>query len=707
MSAKTAQPSRAAIERLLRPRSVAIVGASPTPGSLGAGVLKNLERAGFSGAINLINPKRTEIGERPCLPSVEALPDDVDAAVLAIPRAGVLEAVRGCAARGVKGIVIFSAGFAEGGEEGRAEQEEIARIARAHDMAVEGPNCLGLVNFVDGAPLTFIETPFERLGERPGVGIVSQSGAMAAVVSVALRSRDLGVSFSVSTGNEAASGVEDYVEYLIDTPETQVISLMVEQFRQPKRFLELARRAHGAGKPIVLVHPGRSSAARASAATHTGALAGDYEVMRTKVRHAGVVLVETLEEMLDATELALRLGRLPRGGAAVLVESGWFKAQTLDLCEELGFPLPPLTEAGEAGLRAALPEFIPPSNPLDVTAQALVDPDLYRRTLAVLVEEPQYGAIVLPIIVTDEATARVKFPPILDALDTLKPEKPVLFAQVDEGAEAPQAYVDALRARGVPVFPSPERVYRALARLADAAERAPGPAAAVDPPPAELGGLHGVVPEHRAKAVLAEIGVPIPAGRLARTIEEAQAIAGEIGFPVVLKAQSPDLSHKSDAGGVVLGLATPQALAEGWARLHANVGAARPGLKLDGVLVEAMGRRGVELIVGARNDPDWGPVVLVGFGGVLAEAIKDARLLPPELSADAIVAELRKLRSAALFEGLRGSPPLDIEAAADIVSRVGRLIRSTDRIGEIDVNPVVVLPKGEGAVALDALMIMA
>ena len=285
-------------------------------------MLANLERAHFQGAIHLINPKRAEIGGRRCLASVDDLPEGVDAAVLAIPRAAVLDAVRALARRKAGAAIIFSSGFAETGAEGLAEQRELARIAAESDMAIEGPNCLGLVNFVDGVPLTFVELPGDRLGARPGIGLVSQSGAMAAVLAVTLASRGLGLSYSISTGNEAASGVEDYVDYLVDDPDTRVIAMIVEQFRKPARFLAAATRAAAMGKPIVLLHPGRSSAARESAATHTGALAGDYDVMRLKVERAGVLLVETLEELGDVAEMLLRLPARAPGGAAVVCEFG-------------------------------------------------------------------------------------------------------------------------------------------------------------------------------------------------------------------------------------------------------------------------------------------------------------------------------------------------------------------------------------------------
>lgn len=692
------------MDRLLRPRSIAIVGASSTPGSFGESVLNNLEQAGFSGELHLINPKRAEIRGRRCLPSIDDLPDEVDCAVLAIPRIGVLNSVIACARRHIGGVIVFSAGFAESGAAGCAEQDELAKIVRENRMILEGPNCLGMVNFVDGIPLTFVGTRTRKMRKSQGIAIVSQSGAMAAVLGVTLSHYDLDVSFSVSTGNEAASGVEDYVEYLLEDPHTRVITMIVEQFRRPRKFLALASRARELDKHIVLLHPGSSSAARTSAATHTGAMTGDYQVMQMKVRHAGVVLVDTLEELADVSHLLIRCPSFPGRGAAVFTESGAFKALTLDFCEKIALPLPALSPAAEASLRQALPDFIPPSNPLDLTAQGLIDPDLYRRTLPPIFADEQYGCVILCIILTDEATSGLKLPPILEAIKTLKPVKPVIFAGLDEGARISPLFVEELHELGVPFFPSPERAFRAVARLTAFFEQSSSSANSFPEIPADLAFTSGVLPEYKSKQVLSAIGIAIPAGALARTIEEAQTIAAGIGFPVALKAQTAELSHKSDAGGVVLNLSEPSALSAGWHLLHENIARALPGLALDGVLVERMAKHGAELIVGARNDPDWGPVLLIGFGGVQAEAMRDVRLLPPQISAAGVIQELHQLRGSALLRGFRGSPPLDLKAVAEIVCRLGALMQSTAAINEVDINPVVVYPEGQGALALDALI---
>jgi acetate---CoA ligase (ADP-forming) len=694
------------IERLLRPRSVAVVGASSTPGALGASVVANLERMGFGGEIHLINPKRDSIGKRRCLPSVAELPLGVDVAVLAIPRSAVIETVRELVKRQVGAAIIFSAGFAEGGEAGLADQHQLARIASDSGLIIEGPNCLGLVNYVDGIALTFVETPAIALGNRAGVGIVSQSGAMAAVVGVTLTAKAVGISYSISTGNEAASGAEDYVEYLLEDANTRVIGLIVEQFRQPRRFLALAQRAQRAGKPVVLLHPGRSAAARDSASTHTGAMAGDYQVMRSLVERQGVFLTETLEEFSDLLELTVRFPGFPAQGPAVLTESGAFKALTLDLCEQVGLELPQIADDNAPLLRAALPEFVPASNPVDLTAQALVDPDLYRRALSALLQDDRFGSVIFGIIQTDPKTCQLKFPAIIAAVSQLKPKKPVIFAGLDDGAEVPAQYIAQLRALNVPYFPSADRAYRAMAHWCRAAHRdmavsAAQPTRLASRPP------QGILAEYRAKELLAPLGIRFPLGRLAKTLAEAQSAAAHIGMPVALKAQSNDLPHKSDAGGVELGLANGAAIERAWDRLHSNISRHRPGLELDGVLVEGMSPRGTELIIGGRNDPEWGPIVLAGFGGVQAEILHDVRLMPADLTLDAFARELQLLKSAPLLRGFRGSPPLDIAAVAVIISCIAALLRGEPGIREIDLNPVVVYPKGHGAIALDALLVLA
>ena len=704
MSEGTPRFSRKALARLLRPGSVAVVGASDKPGALGATLITNLDRAGFAGAIYPINPRRDAIGARRCLASIEDLPHGVDVAVLAIPRPAVIDTVRALATRGVGAAIVFSAGFAEDGPEGLAEQAEIARIANAAGMVIEGPNCLGLVNHVDKIPLTFVEAFCEPPAGRRAVGVVSQSGAMAAVVGTVLIARAIPTSYSVSTGNEAVSGVEDYVDWLIDDPDTQVIAMIVESFRKPARFLAAARRARAAGKPMVLLHPGTSVAARESAATHTGAMAGDYQLMRAKVARTGVIFAETLQELGDVAELLVRCPALARPEVAVLGESGAFKAMVLDQAERLGLPLTALDNGNAPALRAALPAFVPVSNPLDLTAQGLSQPSLYTDVLTALFDDDRVGAVVAGIIQSDPATADIKLPAILAALDARTVTKPVVFAGLDEGARMPDHYIAALRARGVPWFPTTERVLAALARLG--ADRRPADTAPISPLPLPaLADEAGVIPEYRSKALLASIGVPFPERGFAADVDTAVSVADALGYPVAMKAQASALSHKSDAGGVILNLADGAAVRAAWTRMHASVAAYDATIALDGVLIEAMGPRGMEMIVGGRNDPEWGAVVLAGFGGVTAEVLHDVRLFTPDMTEAEVIADLGKLKSAALLAGWRGAPALDVPALARLIVTVARLLHTEPRLAELDLNPVILYPRDQGVIALDALIL--
>ncbi|QVM82742.1 acetate--CoA ligase family protein [Novosphingobium decolorationis] len=698
--------SHDAISRFLKPRSIAIVGASDKPGALGASVLTNLERNGYSGAIYPVNPKRETIGTHRCYPSVEALPEGVDVAVLAIPQPAVLDAVKGLAARKAGGAIIFSAGFAEGGEEGKAQQAEIARIAAEHGMVIEGPNCLGAVNYVDAVPLTFVETQALPPAGRRALGVVSQSGAMAAVLGATFGARDLPISYSVSTGNEAASGVEDYVEWLLEDDETHVIAMIVEQFRKPARFLEVAARARGAGKPIVLLHPGKSSAARESAATHTGAMAGDYSLMRRKVEREGVIFAETLEELGDITEILMHCPHMERADIAVLGESGAFKALTLDLAEEFNLPLAHLDDANAPALREALPPFVPVSNPLDITAQGLSQPEIYTNCLTALLDDDRVGAVVAGIIQTDPVTIGIKAPAIRAALDGRTSTKPLIYAGLDEGAPIPEEIITDFRARGIPCFPNAERAIRALSRLAAFARRDLAKGAFEPTPVPGLDAYTGVVAEYQAKELLAPLGLAFPEGGFADSADAAVAVADKVGYPVAMKAQAQALGHKSDAGGVLLNLADADAVRAAWGTIHDNVAAYNAALALDGVLIEKMGARGMEMIVGGRNNPDWGPVVLAGFGGVTAEILKDVCLFTPDMTLAQIEEGLLGLKSAALLSGYRGSPKLDVPALAALVAQVAAVLSAEPSLSELDLNPVILYPEGHGVVALDALMLV-
>src|SRR5690606_28700897 len=404
----------------------------------------------------------------------------------------------------------------------------------------------------------------------------------------------------------------------------------MEQIRRPARFLDSASRARAAGKFIVLHHLGRSAAGREAAKTHTGALSGDYSIMAAQVTARGVCLVDSLELLIDVPELLIRMKNpLAPGGTAVVGESGAFRGLTLDYCEAIGLELPPLSASTYDALASHLPAFSPPSNPFDLTAQAMSDTGLYRRVLEQIADDPAFGSVVITISLPSAESANRKMPHIIDALSSLDGNQGVVFAMLGEDCPIPLIDVDELRATGTPFFRSPERAFRALAavkRLANGksllsadATGSRARATPLDP---------GTLPEYRAKQMLAQHGLKMPAGRFVVSLEEALAAAQEMGFPLALKAQSSQLPHKSEAGAVVLDIRDDASLRSAWATMQQRLMTEHPAVKLDGMLLERMSEPGVEIIIGARNEGDWGPVIMVGLGGILTELLQDVVFIP-------------------------------------------------------------------------------
>jgi acyl-CoA synthetase (NDP forming) len=391
---------------------------------------------------------------------------------------------------------------------------------------------------------------------------------------------------------------------------------------------------------------------------------------------------------------------------AVLGESGALRGLAFDIAEDIGLDLIDLNDANSPALRSILPDFVPVSNPTDITALGLSEPEIYTKVLTALLEDERVGSVVASIIQSDPITSGIKFPHIIKVLEDGTFAKPLVFAGVDEGARVPQEYIDGLRKVGIPWFPSTERAYRAIARLADLAKRDLTDRSAEPLVVPGLDAVSGVVPEYRAKELLRPLGIAFPDSQFAATEDEAAAAAEAIGFPVVMKAQAAKLGHKSDAGGVILNLKSADDVRQAFKRIYDNVGHYDASIALDGVLIEAMGRMGTEMIVGAKSDPEWGPVVLAGFGGVTAEILKDVKLFTPDMDAALVHQGLLELKQAALLRGYRGMPALDVAALAELIVKVGQIMAGNPAIREIDLNPVIVHPEGEGVVALDALMLV-
>ena len=695
------------ITRLIRPQSIAVVGVSPTPGAIGATILSNLERFNYDGEIHLVSRGRTEVNGRACVGSIDELPFGVDTVVLGIPDHAVIEAVRACAARGVGAVVVFAAGFAEAGDEGLAAQLEMRRIASENGMLVVGPNCLGLTNFVQGIPLTFGPATVTTAGDEPTIAVLAQSGGMMGNQRLTHFARGVKLSYTISTGNEAVVGVEDFLSFLIDDAHTSVISMFVEQVRRPALFLRLLERARACGKPVVLLHLGKSQGARDSAASHTGALAGDFEVMSTLVRACGVVMVDTMEELVDVSWLLKRFANTPPGGVGVLTDSGAMKGFALDFAESIGLPLPGLTQQTIDELQKVLPTFSTASNPLDMTAQGLRDMELYGKATHAMLQDPGIAALSIVLMPGSPQTGLAKFQALQPVI--AQSSKAVTYTMMGGDSPLADELVAEVKRSGLPFFRSPERALRALRHaaaygLARHQVKRRTEAAQLSTP---VDGT-GMLAEYQGKQWLRALGLALPEGGLATTLEEATATAERIGYPVVIKAQAVQLPHKSDAGGVIVNIGNAEALAKSWQQLHSSVAAACPGLTLDGVLVERMAPSGVvEMVIGAKRDPQWGPVLMVGLGGVWIEILKDVRFLPADLTPDAIHQELLLLRGAALLQGARGQVAADNDGLVATIATIGAAFCADPRLLELDINPLVVYPQGQGVVALDALLVLA
>jgi acyl-CoA synthetase (NDP forming) len=693
-----------AIARLIRPRAIAVVGASADPRSFGGFVLANLDRFGYAGAVHPVSRSSVEIGGRACVQSIAELPEGLDLAVLAIPEAGVLAAVTELAARRCAAAVLFASGYAETGAEGRERQRQITAAAGA--MLIVGPNCMGFTNYEAGVAATFEPLEPYRSPGRAAIAVVAQSGAMAASLRDALIGRRLPISVVFSTGNEASVGVEDLLEHFIADEASRLIAVYAEQIRQPQRFLCLAALARTAGKPIVLLMPGRSERARSAAQSHTGALVGDHAAAVVALRREAVVVVDSLDEFYDCAAVLLRYPQPGVGGCAFVTGSGAMKNIALDFADAIALDLPVLSAATTAQLVAKLPSYAVAENPLDYTTIGVRQPGLIGEIVAILLADPAVASLVLAIPAGPLVAQRDKAEHLVPAL--ARSSRPALLVVGGDGGPIADVLLDAIRASGVPFFRSTDRALRALAQVARYAEslqragrEAPAPLAALNLP----GALppSGVFAEYQGKRWLAGAGIRVPRGALGASADAACAVANAIGYPVVIKAQASALPHKSEVGGVIVGLADEAALRAAWTRLVSSVQLHRPGLVLDGVLVEAMAQSGIELVIGARRDADWGPLLLVGLGGVWIEVLKDFRLIPADMPAADIVVELLRLKAAPLLQGARGAAGVDLAAVAAVVEKIGALMRADHRITEIDINPLVV--SGDQVVALDVLLV--
>ena len=700
---------RAALARLIDPQAVAIIGVSVNAGGFGSRTLANL--AGFAGRVYAINPKYPELHGVRCYADLAALPEVPDCVVVALPREGVEAAVEDCAARGVGGVVIYASGYAETGlAERMAQQERLATIAAAsRGMRIVGPNCFGIANNLTRASALFIPR-HDQLPHHIGpVGIVSQSGALGYTM-VQASERGVGYSHYLAAGNSCDVDVCDFASYLVEAPECRAIALCFEGVKSGERLLALGEKAAAADKPIIVYKVANGAASAAAAMSHTGTLAGSDAAYRAAFERGRFIVVDDLEAVFETAQFFAKAGWPKAAGIAVMATSGGAAVITADMAESFGVAMPQPGAAAHRVLTAAIPEYGSARNPCDVTAQVINDQESLIACCTALLEDPAYGGLVLPQVMAlpGQTPARV---PLISELSR-RTDKPICILWQTEWLEGPGAALYESDPR-VALFRSARRCFATLAawqRHDELRRSAPETATRTSSRTAKAEASRALaaagerLTEREAKAVLASYGVKVTGERLAQSVTAALAAADELGYPVALKVESPDIAHKTEAGVIRLDLRDAAALRRAYDEITEAAARVTPRPRINGVLVQPMAPKGVELVIGARIDPQFGPLILVGSGGVLVELLRDSVVALAPVGRETAMAMLHRLKGARLLTGFRGSVPVDLAPIADAICRVSELIADhREAIAEIDVNPLIC--GAAGPVAVDALIV--
>lgn len=689
------------LRAIFRPRSIAVVGASRHPRSVGRQVFDNLLAGGFHGPVYPINPTAREVGSVRAYASVLDVPDPVDLAVVVVPAAKALDAVEECGRKGVKGLVVITAGFRETGEEGARREARLVELLRRHGMRAIGPNCMGVVNT---HPDVRMNATFSPARPRHGrMAFVSQSGALGMAILDQAAQLGLGLSYFVSLGNKANVSTNDLLVEWADDPDVEVVLLYLENFGNPRRFVELAR-AISSRKPIVAVKSGRTVAGARAAGSHTGALAERDVAAEALLEQCGVVRARTIQELFDYARVFSKSPPLRDRRVAIVTNSGGPGIMATDALAEHRLELAELSEATKDELRAKLLPEASVGNPVDVIAGG--GPESFRVAVGAVAADPGVDAVLCiytpPVFMDDEAVVRA----------IVEPErhgKPLVACVL--GSESGGVAFHRLSDADVPTFVFPEPAVRALAALHAHGERARRPQGRVPAfADARRDDARAIVERARkdarewlapedAAALLDAYGIPMARTVKARSAEEAARLAVAAGARVALKAVAPGLVHKSEAGGVRLDVTAADA-AEAYRRMEADV--ARHGFRMEAALVQPMLPRGREVILGMSADPKFGPLLMFGLGGVYVEVLKDVVFRLAPLTDEDARRMVRAIRGWPLLEGVRGEPPADVAAVEDALLRLSTLVTDLPEVAEVDVNPLVVGAAGEGARAPDA-----
>jgi acyl-CoA synthetase (NDP forming) len=704
---------------LIAPKSVAVIGASQraatSPGREPRGnrVIRNLRNFGFPGRIVAVNPKYSEVMDCPCYPDLASMPEPVDCVVLAVPNRYVPDLLEDAATAGVRAGVVFAAGFAEIGGEGKARQDRLEALSRERGFLICGPNCYGVLNVYGKAPLFASAIP---AGFLPGpLALVSQSGGLSTTIANALMlNRHVGLSHIISCGNQVGVTIEEYLNYFVENDQTRVVAVFAEGFKQPAKLLAVAQKAVARDKPLIILKGGRSEVSQRAAATHSGSLAGAAAVIDAAFRQSGIVQVKSINELIDTISLFSCDGyvRKYQGGRRIGVLSGSGGECTLasDAASSAGLEVPELTEATKAELQQAIADFGNMNNPLDGTGAMFDDDTIFPRLLQALIDDRNIDLVNINLEANDprpkELKSSTRFVTAIVKAAAVSPKPIATFSSVVGGPVDSDILVP-LRAAGVPIMEGAECATAALRYLAEYHEfrrqwqAQPSTQPKRDSARPKLSS--GVLVTEQAFRLCASYGIAVASAVLAKTLDQAEAAASRLGFPIALKIESPQITHKSDVGGVALGLSNPAAVREAYARMQQEVAERAPSAQVDGIIVQSMVADGIEMILGVKRDPLFGPVVLCGFGGMLVEVLKDVAIGIPPLSKEQAREMIGRLRGSAILSGVRGKAPVDQAALCEAVVALSRLaVDLGDQLQGLDINPLIV--HCHGVVAVDAVI---
>jgi acyl-CoA synthetase (NDP forming) len=685
------------LDALVRPRAIAVVGASADTEKLNGRIVRFLQDKGYPGKIYPINPKADEILGIKCYKTLESVPGEIDLAVIGLAAAQVPNAIREAGRKGVRAVLVFASGFAEMGEEGRRLQQELTDTAAEAGVRLCGPNSVGIVNAFDRIVATFSQVGNNPVNPGP-LALVTQSGAIGTVVNTLANRRGLGLGYLVHTGNEADITVVDAMGAVTADDRVKVVCAYLEGVRDGVALCRLAGELMEKSTPIVAVKVGRSAAGARAVASHTGSLAAEDRVFDDLARQFGIVRARNESHMLDLAEGFAYCPLPGPGGVGLITQSGGTAVMMADRAEELGLAVPTLTESTQQALRGVLPPYASFGNPVDASMQAVADPSLLGKGLSTMLGDPQ---VAVGIVWLQHMDAKADL--LVEMFSGLKRQlaKPWIVAW----AAAPQKAVDELRKRGICVVGSAETavdIAHGLVSYAEARRRHASAQAKVLP--ATKAHHRGPVSSMDAAKLLAQYGVPLAKAQVATSASQAAQIAATFGAPVALKIESPDLPHKTDIGGVRLGLRGEEPVRAAYDEIVANAKKAAPEARIDGVLVQEMSAAGVELVVGLRKDPSFGMLVMLGIGGVFVEAYRDVTFRKAPLNRETAQSMVRDLRGQRLLGEFRGRPAVDQERIVQLLCAVSDLgAANASWLEELDLNPVIA--RHDGAVAVDWLMI--